>query len=104
MAQKVIPLIPLSIHPVFNRTGKSIMQALQFDKTGSLDALELRDVAMPVLGNGDVLVKVHAAGINPSDIKNVLGRFPYTTLPRIPGRDFSGIVIGGPDEWKGKNV
>ncbi len=80
------------------------MQALQFEKTGSLDALELRDVAMPVLGEGDVLVKIHAAGINPSDIKNVLGRFPYTTLPRIPGRDFSGVVIEGPSEWKGKAV
>lgn len=80
------------------------MQALQFDKTGSLDALELRDVAMPVVDEGDVLVKIHAAGINPSDIKNVLGRFPYTTLPRIPGRDFSGVVIEGPSEWKGKAV
>jgi NADPH2:quinone reductase len=80
------------------------MQALHFEKTGTLDALELRDVAMPVLGEGDVLVKIHAAGINPSDIKNVLGRFPYTTLPRIPGRDFSGVVIEGPSAWKGKAV
>jgi NADPH2:quinone reductase len=80
------------------------MHALQFDKTGTLDALELRDVAIPVLNTGDVLVKIHAAGINPSDIKNVLGRFPYTTLPRIPGRDFSGVVIEGPSEWKGKAV
>ncbi len=80
------------------------MQALHFEKTGTLDALELRDVAMPVLGEGDVLVKIHAAGINPSDIKNVLGRFPYTTLPRIPGRDFSGVVIEGSSEWKGKAV
>jgi NADPH:quinone reductase-like Zn-dependent oxidoreductase len=80
------------------------MQALHFEKTGTLDALELRDVAMPVVGEGDVLVKIHAAGINPSDIKNVLGRFPYTTLPRIPGRDFSGVVIEGPSEWKGKAV
>lgn len=80
------------------------MKALQFGKTGTLDALEWRDVAMPVLNDGDVLVKVHASGINPSDIKNVLGRFPYTTLPRIPGRDFSGVVVEGPDAWKGKAV
>lgn len=80
------------------------MHALHFEKTGSLDALELRDVAMPVLGEGDALVKIHAAGINPSDIKNVLGRFPYTTAPRIPGRDFSGVVIEGPSEWIGKSV
>ncbi|HSC75796.1 MAG TPA: zinc-binding alcohol dehydrogenase family protein [Pseudomonadales bacterium] len=80
------------------------MQALHFEKTGTLDALALRDVAMPVLHDGDVLVKIHASGINPSDIKNVLGRFPYTTLPRIPGRDFSGVVIEGPSEWQGKAV
>jgi NADPH2:quinone reductase len=80
------------------------MHALQFDNTGSLDALEYRDVTMPVSGDGDVLIKVHAAGVNPSDIKNVLGRFPYTTAPRIPGRDFSGVVVEGPNEWKGKAV
>jgi NADPH:quinone reductase len=81
-----------------------LMTALQFDQTGSLDALALREVTIPVLGDGDVLVKIHASGINPSDIKNVLGRFPYTTVPRIPGRDFSGVVIEGPSEWKGKSV
>jgi NADPH2:quinone reductase len=64
----------------------------------------LRDVALPVPAQGEVLIKVHASGINPSDIKNVLGRFPYTTLPRIPGRDFSGVVIDGPAEWKNKAV
>lgn len=80
------------------------MKALQFDRTGSLDALTLREVDMPTLAAGEVLVKVHAAGINPSDIKNVLGRFPYTTLPRIPGRDFAGVVVDGPAEWKDKSV
>lgn len=80
------------------------MKALQFDRTGSLDALQLRDVTIPEPAAGEVLVKIHAAGINPSDIKNVLGRFPYTTLPRIPGRDFSGVVIDGPAAWKNKAV
>ncbi len=80
------------------------MKALQFEKTGTLDALALSDVAMPVSSSGDVLIKIHAAGINPSDIKNVLGRFPYTTVPRIPGRDFAGVVVEGPEEWKGKSV
>src|SRR6478609_4281024 len=80
------------------------MKALQFDKTGSLDALKLCEVNTPTPAADEVLLKVHAAGINPSDIKNVLGRFPYTTLPRIPGRDFSGVVIEGPSEWQGKAV
>jgi len=80
------------------------MKALQFDRTGTLDALALRDVKIPTPAADEVLVKIHAAGINPSDIKNVLGRFPYTTLPRIPGRDFAGVVIEGPSEWKNKSV
>jgi NADPH2:quinone reductase len=30
--------------------------------------------------------------MNRSDVKNVLGRFHETTVPRIPRRDFAGIV------------
>lgn len=80
------------------------MQALQFAQTGNLDYLNLRDLPTPTPTPGEVLVQVKAAGINPSDIKNVLGRFAYTTLPRIPGRDFAGIVVEGPAEWQGLAV
>lgn len=80
------------------------MKALQFSATGDLDALSLVDVATPVPSADEVLVQVKAAGLNPSDVKNVLGRFPYTTLPRIPGRDFAGVVVQGPQHWLGKDV
>jgi NADPH:quinone reductase-like Zn-dependent oxidoreductase len=80
------------------------MQALQFSTSGSLDSLQMRDVPTPVPESGEVLVEVRAAGLNPSDIKNVLGRFPYTTTPRIPGRDFAGVVVSGPPELQGKAV
>lgn len=80
------------------------MQALQFSTTGSLDALQLNDLPTPVPGAEEVLVEVRAAGLNPSDLKNVLGRFPYTTTSRIPGRDFSGVVVEGPPELQGKAV
>jgi NADPH2:quinone reductase len=80
------------------------MQALSFDKKGDLSALALIERAMPVPAEGEVLVEVKAAGLNPSDVKNVLGFFPYTTLPRIPGRDFAGVVRQGPPELIGKNV
>ncbi|WP_417545992.1 quinone oxidoreductase family protein [Marinobacter sp.] len=80
------------------------MQALQFSATGSLDSLQLNDLPTPVPGAEEVLVEVRAAGLNPSDLKNVLGRFPYTTTPRIPGRDFSGVVVEGPPELQGKAV
>ena len=80
------------------------MQALSFDKKGDLSALALIERPIPVPGVGEVLVEVKAAGLNPSDVKNVLGFFPYTTLPRIPGRDFAGVVRQGPPELIGKNV
>jgi NADPH2:quinone reductase len=80
------------------------MRALRFEKTGSLDELALRDIPTPRPAAGEVLVQVKAAAINPSDIKNVLGKMHQTTVPRTPGRDFSGIVIEGPPELVGVSV
>lgn len=80
------------------------MKALQFSRTGDLAALEFVELPKPVAGEGEVLIQVKAAGLNPSDVKNVLGRFPYTTLPRIPGRDFAGVVIEGPQALLGQEV
>ncbi|MEN1834288.1 zinc-binding alcohol dehydrogenase family protein [Pseudomonas lijiangensis] len=80
------------------------MKALQFSRTGDLAALEFVELSKPVAGEGEVLIQVKAAGLNPSDVKNVLGRFPYTTLPRIPGRDFAGVVIEGPQALLGQEV
>ena len=81
------------------------MQALSFDKTGDLAALALIERPTPVPAAGEVLVEVKAAGLNPSDVKNVLGFFPaYTTPPRVPGRDFAGVVRQGPADLVGKSV
>lgn len=80
------------------------MRALQFSATGSLNHLALVDLPTPVHAHDEVLVRIKAAGLNPSDIKNVLGRFSYTTLPRVPGRDFAGIVEQGPAELVGQAV
>jgi NADPH:quinone reductase-like Zn-dependent oxidoreductase len=51
-----------------------------------------------------VLVRVKAAGLNRSDVSNVMGGHPYTTLPRTPGRDFAGVVERGPAALLGKAV
>ena len=80
------------------------MKALQFSKTGDLAALNLVELPLPVPGADEVLVQVRAAGLNPSDVKNVLGRFPYTTLPRVPGRDFAGVIVDGPQALVGQEV
>ena len=53
---------------------------------------------------GDVTVEIRAAGINPSDAKAMMGLMPSAVWPRTPGRDFAGVVIDGPAEWKGREV
>jgi NADPH:quinone reductase-like Zn-dependent oxidoreductase len=80
------------------------MKALRFHRFGDVDALEVEDVAAPEPRPGEVLVRVGASGLNPSDVKNVAGAFAQTTLPRVPGRDFAGIVVAGPPELMGKRV
>jgi len=52
----------------------------------------------------DVVIEVVAAGVNPSDVKAVLGAMPHATWPRTPGRDYAGIVRQGPTELIGKEV
>jgi NADPH2:quinone reductase len=79
------------------------MKALRFSKFGPPSVLSIEEVSQPKPGHGEALIQVKAAAINPSDVKNVSGHFPGTTLPRIPGRDFSGIVVEG-KKYKGKEV
>jgi len=80
------------------------MRALRFHKTGSLDELHVEEVSKPNPAADEVLVQIKAAAINPSDLKNVQGQMRMTTVPRIPGRDFAGVVVEGPAELSGKAV
>jgi NADPH2:quinone reductase len=80
------------------------MKALRFNRFGDLSVLQVQDIPQPQTGADEVLVRVYAASINPSDVKNVQGRMEGTTLPRTPGRDFAGIVVNGPAELTGKEV
>jgi NADPH2:quinone reductase len=75
------------------------LKALRFEKTGSLDELKIQEVPRPVPGPGSLVVAVKAAGLNPSDAKNVLGKMHQTKAPRIPGRDFAGIVAVGTETF-----
>jgi NADPH:quinone reductase len=70
------------------------MTALRFAKYGPPSVLTLDERDVPGPGPGEVLIQVKASAINPSDIRNVEGVF-HTPLPRTPGRDYAGIVVGG---------
>ncbi|MEA2733471.1 MAG: hypothetical protein QOF70_7946 [Acetobacteraceae bacterium] len=80
------------------------MKALRFTRHGKPDVLTIEDITDPTPGEGEALVRIQAASINPSDVKNVQGAMEQTTLPRTPGRDFAGIVEAGPASWIGAEV
>jgi NADPH:quinone reductase-like Zn-dependent oxidoreductase len=81
------------------------MKALRFGTVGDIGkVLHVEAVERPVPRVGEVLIEVHAASINPFDVKNVQGSFPKTTLPRIPGRDLAGVIIAGDDQRIGEEV
>ena len=81
------------------------MKALRFNGFGEVEAvLHVEEVPKPVPGPDEVLVEVRAASINPSDVKNVQGRFGQTTLPRTPGRDLAGVIVAGDRDLIGQEV
>ena len=67
------------------------MQAVVMHQTGGPEVLRLEQVDRPEPGDGEVLVKVHAASANPIDWKYRRGLAPKQ-LPAILGNDVSGTV------------
>ena len=72
----------------------SKMKVWSFDHYGPPTVLELRERDIPTPQKGEVLVKIVATAINPSDVANLAGHFK-AVLPRVPGRDFAGVIAGG---------
>ncbi len=80
------------------------MRALQFKEFGPVSNLRLIELPDPKPDATTAIVKIAAASITPSDVKNVGGLMEHTTLPRVPGRDYAGTVVEGPAEWLGAEV
>ena len=72
------------------------MKAFIINRYGKKNDLQLTEVPDPLLQENDVLVQIHAAGVNPLDSKIRDGEFklflPYK-LPLILGNDVAGIVV-----------
>jgi NADPH:quinone reductase len=80
------------------------MRAIRFEAFGDPSVLKVVEMAPPAADESTAVVRIMAASINPSDAKNVAGAMKQTTLPRIPGRDYAGVVEAGPAKWIGAEV
>lgn len=74
------------------------MKAIVIDKPYEV---EIRDVPMPTVGEGEVLLRVLYVGICGADVASYTGNQPFTTYPRIPGHEFSAEIIEIPENDKG---
>ena len=84
------------------------MKAFCVHQFGAASARQLEDVPPPQPGDGQVLVRVHAAGVNPADWYVVNGLFQIPpVLPFTPGFEAAGEVVqvgGGVDITEGSRV
>src|SRR2546425_807033 len=71
------------------------MRAMVVTQFGGPEVLKLQEMPQPRSGPEDLLIEVHAAGVNPVDSKICRGAFREgRALPFIPGYDVSGVVRG----------
>jgi NADPH:quinone reductase len=80
------------------------MKALFIRSYGAISDLKAVEIPAPYLQSGQVLIRVQASGINPSDLAGAMGQMANAVLPRIVGRDFAGVVVEGPPELVGTEV
>lgn len=80
------------------------MRSFVLTRYGGPDAAERRELPQPSPRTGEVLVRVHAAGLNPVDFKiregklKVIQRYP---LPAVMGNELAGVVeASGPDSTR----
>ena len=84
-------------------TARAVKLAAKAADAASI-AAEITPLALIRPSAGDVLIEIHAAAVNPSDVKAAFGMMPYAVFPRTPGRDYAGVVLEGPAHLLGKTV
>jgi NADPH2:quinone reductase len=79
------------------------MKAIQITKTGGPEVLEVREMATPVAGPGQALVKIEASGVNFIDVYQREGRYKVP-LPFVPGQEAAGVIAAVGPEVSGFKV
>ncbi len=73
--------------------GAPVMHALHQTTLGGPEVLQLTELPRPAPGPGQILVAVHAAGLNPTDFKHRALRIFLPSPPLTLGWDVSGTVV-----------
>src|SRR5438105_5956040 len=83
-----------------------MMRAAFYERQGAPEeVLEIGTVERPTLGPGEVLVKVQASGVNPSDTYGRSGRQAPMAFPRvIPHQDGAGVIVAVGEGVPGERV
>ncbi|MGS0741984.1 NAD(P)H-quinone oxidoreductase [Glaciimonas sp. GG7] len=72
------------------------MRVIEITQPGEPDVLQIRDRPVPTLKGGEVLIKVHAAGINRPDVFQRTGNYaPPPGASDLPGLEVAGEIIDG---------
>lgn len=72
----------------------TFMLAIRCHQFGPPEALTLEEIAMPAAGPDDVVVRIHAAGVNFADVLMVAGNYQVKPpLPFVPGLEFAGEIV-----------
>ncbi|QJD88914.1 NAD(P)H-quinone oxidoreductase [Duganella dendranthematis] len=72
------------------------MRAIEITQPGPADVLKLCERPMPVVKAGEVLIKVHAAGVNRPDVFQRQGNYaPPPGASDIPGLEVAGEIVDG---------
>ena len=72
------------------------MRAIEITQPGKPEVLQLCERPKPALKAGEVLIKVHAAGINRPDVLQRLGKYPVPPgASDLPGLEVAGEIVDG---------
>jgi NADPH2:quinone reductase len=74
----------------------STMKAVVLEAPGPPEALQIRDLPIPIPASGQVLIKVAAFGLNRSELHTRLGLAQGVTFPRVLGIEAAGTVAACP--------
>ena len=75
------------------------MKAVEITSYGPPDVLRLGERPAPVAGEGELLIRVSASGVNRPDVLQRTGNYPVPPgASEIPGLEVAGVVVGGDAE------